>query len=139
MTEDAADVAAIKGVLARYEETVRAGDFEGWMALWAEGGVQMPNDAPTRVGKAAIAEGMRGAFDAMDLSITIPEIEDAQVWGDHGLTRCRYSLALTPKGGGERIEAMPDGKALTLYGRQPDGSWKIVYDCFNSNVEPVAG
>jgi ketosteroid isomerase-like protein len=41
---------------------------------------------------------------------------------------------LTPKEGGDRIEAMPDGKALTLYERQSDGTWKIVCDCFNSNV-----
>jgi len=41
---------------------------------------------------------------------------------------------MTPKAGGETIHAMPDAKALTLYERQPDGSWKIVYDCFNSNL-----
>jgi len=26
------------------------------------------------------------------------------------------------------------GKALTLYQRQSDGSWKIIYDCYNSSV-----
>lgn len=118
---------------------MRAGDFEAWLSLWAEDGVQMPDNVPTRVGKATIGEAMKGAFDAMDLSIAIHEIEDARVWGDRGLTRCRYSLALTQKGGGETIDAMPDGKALTLYGREPDGSWKIVYDCFNSSVEPASG
>lgn len=139
MTDGSADVAAIKALLGQYAETARAGDFEGWLSLWAEDGVQMPDNAPTRVGRAAIAEGMKGAFDAMDLSITIHDIEDVEVRDDRGLTRCRYSLALTPKGGGETIEAMPDGKALTLYGRQTDGSWKIVYDCFNSSVGPVQG
>jgi uncharacterized protein (TIGR02246 family) len=137
MTENEA-AEAIKLVLARYAETVQAGDFEAWMSLWAEDGVQMPDNAPTRVGKEEIADGMRGAFEAMDLSITIHDVEDAEVWGDRGLTRCRYSLALTPKGGGETIDAMPDGKALTLYRRQPDGTWKIVYDCFNSSVEPAS-
>jgi len=53
-----------------------------------------------------------------------------------GLTRCTYTLTMTPKAGGETINAMPDGKALTLLERQSDGSWKIVYDCFNSNVPP---
>lgn len=139
MTDQSANVAAIKDVLGRYEETVQSGDFEGWLSLWAEDGVQMPDNAPTRVGKAAIAEAMRGAFEAMDLRIAIHDIEDARVWGDRGLTRCRYSLALTPKAGGETIDAMPDGKALTLYGRQADGSWRIVYDCFNSNEEPASG
>ena len=136
MTGNESDVYAIKGVLVQYAETVRAGDFERWLSLWADDGVQMPPEAPTRVGKDAIRVGMKPAFDAMDLSITIHDIEDAQTWGDRGLTRCRYSLALTPKSGGDTINAMPDGKALTLYERQSDGSWKIVYDCFNSSAEP---
>lgn len=139
MTGDASEVTAIKGVLEQYAHTIRAGDFERWLSLWADDGVQMPPEAPTRVGKDAIQAGMKPAFDAMDLSITIHEVEDAQTWGDHGLTRCRYSLALTPKSGGETIHAMPDGKALTLYRRQADGSWKIIYDCFNSSAEPELG
>ncbi len=139
MAEDSVEVVAIRAILNQYAEKVRTGDFEGWLSLWADDGVQMPPDSATRVGKDAIRGGMKPAFDAMDLSITIHEVEDAQVWGDHGLTRCRYSLALTPKAGGDTIDAMPDGKALTLYARQADGSWKIMYDCFNSSVEPPSG
>jgi len=56
--------------------------------------------------------------------------------GDFGLTRCKYTLKMTPKAGGETINAMPEGKALTLYERQSDGSWKIAFDCFNSSVAP---
>jgi len=63
-------------------------------------------------------------------------IEETKVYGDLGLTRCTYTLKMTPKAGGETIIAMPDGKALTLYERQSDGSWKIKYDIFNSNAPP---
>ena len=69
----------------------------------------------------------------MDFELAIVEIEDTHVGGDKGLTRCVYSLIGTPKEGGEAVNIMPNGKALTLYGRQSDGTWKIVYDCFNSN------
>jgi hypothetical protein len=48
-------------------------------------------------------------------------------------------LALTPKDGGETIPAMSDGKALTLYERQSDSTWGIVFDCFNSNVPSEVG
>lgn len=71
------------------------------------------------------------------MELVIIKIEEARIYGDLGLTRCRYSLKGVPKGGSETIEIMTDGKALTLYSRQPDGSWKIVYDCFNSNIGPV--
>jgi hypothetical protein len=43
---------------------------------------------------------------------------------------------MTPKAGGETINAVPDAKDLCLYERQSDGSWKIIYDCNNSNVPP---
>lgn len=134
MTEDSADVAAIRGILDEYAETARAGDLDRWLSLWAEDGVQMPANAPTRVGKDQIRAGMREAFESMNVHIAIHDVEDARVWGDRGLTRCTYSLALTPKAGGETINAMSEGKALTLYERQADGSWKIFYDCVNSSA-----
>ena len=94
----------------------------------------MPPDAPSRVGVDAIREAMAPAFENMDLEFELVSIDEATVFSDLGLTRSTYSLRATPKEGGDTIGLMPDGKALTLYERQSDGSWKIVYDCFNSNV-----
>lgn len=135
--DEESDVAAIKETLNQYAVGVNSGDFDHWISLWADDGVQMPPDAPSRVGKEQIREGMKPAFDQMDLDITIHSIEEANVYGDLGLTRCTYTLKMTPKAGGKTINAMPDGKALTLVKRQPDGSWKIAYDSFNSNVPPT--
>ena len=58
---------------------------------------------------------MKPLFDQMNLDIAIKSIEDAKVHGDLGLTVCMYTLKITPKTGGETIDAMPDAKALTLY------------------------
>jgi uncharacterized protein (TIGR02246 family) len=135
--DEESDIAAIKETLNKYAVSVNAGDFDRWISLWADDGVQMPPDTPTRVGKEQIREGMKPAFDQMNLDITIHSIEETKVYGDLGLNRCSYTLKMTPKAGGETINAMPDGKALTLVKRQPDGSWKIAYDSFNSNVPPT--
>jgi len=97
----------------------------------------MPPDAPARKGIDQIREGMKPVFDDMSLDVVIKKVDDVEVHGDLGLTRCKYSLKLTPKAGGETLNVMPDGKALTLFRKQSDGSWKIVYDCFNSNVPPT--
>ena len=132
-----ADIAAVKEMLNQYAIGGNTGDFDLWISLWADDGVQMPPDTPVRIGKEQIREAMKPAFDQMTLDIIITSIEDAKVYGDLGLTRCNYTLDMTPKAGGETIHAMLDGKALTLYERQSDGSWKIVYDCFNSNVPPT--
>jgi uncharacterized protein (TIGR02246 family) len=129
-----ADIAAIKEMLNKYGVACNTGDFDSWLSLWADDGVRMPPDAPARIGKEQIREEMKPAFEQLIFELTIPSIEDAKVYGDLGLTHCNYTLAVTPKAGGETI-VMPDGKALTLYERQPDGSWKIIYDCFNSNAQ----
>lgn len=130
------DITAIKEMLNQYSLACNTGDFDLWISLWTDDGVQMPPDTPARIGKEQIREGMKPAFDQMNLDIAIT-IEEAKVYGDLGLTRCTYTLKMTPKAGDETINAMPDGKALTLYERQSDGSWKIVYDCFNSNMSPT--
>jgi len=128
------DITAINEVLPQYAVAVNTGDFDLWISLWADDGVQMPPGTPSRIGKEQIGEAAKPAFDKMNRDITI-HIEEAKVYGDLGLTRCTYTLKMTPKAGGETI-TLPDGKALTLYGRQSDGSWKIIYDIFNSNAPP---
>lgn len=129
-----ADNDAIEGVLRRFADLINMGDFESWLALWDLEGRQMPPEAPVRVGLEAIREGMRPAFEDLDLDFDLVSIDESQVHGDFGLTRCTYSLRATPKSGGHTFDIMKDGKALTLYGRQSDGSWKIIFDCFNSNL-----
>ena len=129
-----ADITAIKEVLNQYALGCCTGDSDLWLSLWTEDGTQMPPDAPARIGKEKIREGMKPAFDQMNMELTLLSIEDAKIYGDLGLTRCIYTLKVTPKAGGETIDVMAPGKALTLYERQPGGDWKIAYDCFNSSV-----
>jgi len=132
-----ADIAALKEVLNQYAVACNTGDFDLWISLWADDGVQMPPDENSVIGKEQIREANKPGFDQITLDIAITSIEDVKVYGDLGLTHCNYTLAVTPKAGGETVIAEPDGKALTLYERQSDGSWKIIYDCGNSNVQPT--
>jgi uncharacterized protein (TIGR02246 family) len=128
------DITALKEILNQFAIGVNTGDLDLWTSLWANDGVQMPPNLPSRIGKEQIREGMKPGFDQMILDITINSIEEVKVYGDLGVIRCTYTSKMTPKAGGETITTTPDGKALTLLERQSDGSWKIVYDCFNSNV-----
>ncbi len=129
-----ADIAAIKDVLNQYVVACNTGDFDLWISLWADNGVQMPPDENSVIGKEQIRDANKPGFDQMNLDIAITSIENIKVYGDLGISHCNYTLAVTPKAGGEKIIAVPDGKALGVYERQSDGSWKILYDCFNSNV-----
>lgn len=131
-----ADIAAIKEVFNQYVVAVNTGDFDLWISLWTDDAVQMPPDTPARVGKEQIREAMKPGFDQMNLDMTINSIDDVKVYGDLGIVRCTYTLKMTPKAGGETINAVPDAKDLSLWERQSDGSWKLIYDCNNSNVPP---
>lgn len=54
--------------------------------------------------------------------------------GDLGYTIGTYQMQLSDDDG-DVVEI--DGKYLTVWKRQPDGSWKIAVDMFNSNGPPV--
>ncbi len=130
------DIAAIEEVLNQYAVTSNAGDFEGWLSLHADDVVKMPPDAPAIFGKEDLRANFAPAFDAFNTSCVIYP-EETQVDGDMGFARGTYSISATPKAGGETIDIMTDGKYLTLCKRQPDGTWKISHDCYNSNIPPA--
>ena len=94
----------------------------------------MPPGAPAVVGKAAIEKGIHASYEALDWEEFIIHLEEVKVAGDWGYARGTYFLFATPKAGGET--AFDHGKYLKIFKRQPDGSWKIYRDCFNSNVPP---
>lgn len=131
-----AEAPAIAAVLDDYVTFAEAGDAESWLALWDEGGVQMPPNAPERT-KQQLDELMptmmknRNAAMEMEMNFDIVETEIAGPWA---YIRCGYTQEFTNRSNGE--ESLVDGKALTVFRRQADGSWLIYRDCFNSNVAP---
>ncbi|MEM6514461.1 MAG: DUF4440 domain-containing protein [Pseudomonadota bacterium] len=133
MSDNLADVEA---ALRQYGTACNEGDFEAWIALWDQEGRQMPPDAPTRIGVAAIGEAMKPVFDALNIEFSFNSVDEVTDLGDVALTRCTYSIFATPKDGGERFPVMADGKALTLFRQQADGRWKILFDCFNASTPP---
>ena len=63
-----------------------------------------------------------------------PTTADVGSAADLGYTIGTYHMQL-PDGDGNPVEI--DGKYLSLWKRQPDGSWKIAVDMFNSDGPPV--
>ncbi len=126
--------AALNDIWNRYASSLNAGDVSRWLELWTEDGVQMPPDEPAVVGKDQIRARNGAVLDQFTFNmknITNLETEES---GDLAFARGSFNATLTPKGSGEPI--VVDGKYLTILKRQPDGSWKIHRDAFNSNVSP---
>ena len=128
-----ADIAAINELWNQYASAVTTGDLDLWISLWTDNGIQMAPDAPAVIGKEQIRAKYESIFGQVIFKMAITN-EEVRVAADWAFSRGTYTASITPKAGGETTEI--DGKYLTILERQTDGSWKIVRDCFNSNVPP---
>ena len=124
--------AAVQDIWNKYSAAMNAEDSDLWISLWDENGIQMPPGTSAR-GKQVFEEAIRKVIEGAIFNMTIYP-EEITVAGDWGYSRGTYKDCRTPKAGGETVYI--DGKFLTILKRQPDGSWKIFRDCFNSNVPP---
>ena len=131
-TGSAAFRTAVEATWRTYCSALKAGDADTWITLWDENGVQLPPGAPVVVGRKNIEKAVRGGLQAVtfvDFTIDLAETETA---GDLGFARGTYAATMKPQAGGP--ESSINGKYLTIFKRQTDGSWKIYRDCFNSNT-----
>ena len=135
--KEAADVVQLEEIWNEYEASVISGDFERWISLWDDDGIQMPPDEPRHIGKEQIGAANRPAFEdtSFEMNEFVINADEFRIGGDwaHSYGTGRWSM--TPKEGGDTIEVA--GKFSSTFKRQADGSWKIAYDSFNSNVPPT--
>ncbi len=128
------DVAQVRELWDEYAVALDAGDFERWISLWIDDGLQMAPDAPPRIGKEQIRAAMQPSFDLFNWQMAIYP-DEIQVLGDQAYSHGLFELVMTPKAEGDTFKG--NGKFLTILHRQIDGLWKIAVDCFNYN-EPFA-
>lgn len=93
----------------------------------------MSPDNPPVVGKKTIYESNRPKFDIPTEKFTI-NIDDTVVGQDWGFARGTYSFVMAPEAGAQKL--LFEGKYLSIFKRQPDGSWKLYRHCFNFNGPP---
>jgi ketosteroid isomerase-like protein len=129
-----ADVEAIKGVIDDITRAWNEGDYEGYIALIDEEAMFLPPNAATVSDMETIRSIYKNHFDSFDLDLTIIK-EEIHVFGDLAFSRDGWKGSLNPKDSSEPI--VFDNKVITIYKKQPDGSWKIWRAMFNSNT-PLA-
>jgi len=126
--------AAVKEIYKIYSEATVKKDVDAWIALWDEKGVKMVPNRPAIYGKSAIGKlKLKKAKKWEYLSSDI-EMEDTQVAGDYGFAHGTYSGSRKPIGEGTTTFA--EGKFLTIFKKQADGSWKIYRDSVSPNPLP---
>ena len=132
----AADMKAIKALSEQFTAAYNSMDAAAMAATYADDAIMMdPNQAAIE-GRQAI----QAAYEARSkesagkvaLAAALTPLE-TQVAGDWAYDRGNYTITVTPKSG-KPMEI--SAKYLTIYKRQPDGSWKIYRDISNRNTPP---
>jgi uncharacterized protein (TIGR02246 family) len=132
--EAAAGEPDVHAVAEALRAAVNAGDVAAILACWAPDGVLQPPSHPAVHGHAAIAEYFRNIFAARHLTFTFTG-SAVTILGDVALERLSYTAIAVPLVGSGSTDDV--GKGLHVYGRQADGSWKLMQDIWNSDLPPT--
>jgi ketosteroid isomerase-like protein len=130
-----ADSVTIRQIRETEAAALNAGQLDNLVGVYSTDVHFMPPNAPEQTGGEAVrswAGEMLQQF-AAEVRYTGSAIEFA---GDHAIERYTGVVKLTPKAGGPSTEERMKG--IHIYRRQPDGSWRIAVDVWNSDGPPPA-
>ena len=132
----AADITAIKALGEQFTVAYNSMDAAAMAATYADDAILMDQGQAPVEGKQAIQAWYEGMFKAtvgkIVITVAFTPLE-TQVAGDWAYQRGNYTSTMTPKSGKPMEISF---KFLTIYKRQPDGSWKIYRDMSNTNTPP---
>ena len=114
-----------------WKECLLNQDFGGMAAHYSEDTVVMPPNQPTVVGRDAVRDWMASFPRVTRAEFEIDEVEGG---GEFAFVRGRYSMTMEPEGAPGPIH--DQGKYIEIRKRQPDGSWLLARDIFNSDLNP---
>lgn len=138
-TFTSADSSAIIALNARLEGTARAHQWDRWSAEFAANPVRMPPNMRPIAGRAAVEAFNRQAPNVTQFELRVSSIVGT---GSMAVASGEYRAA-APAGKDAAGKATPalneEGKFMQQLARQPDGSWKIVRDIWNSNLAVTPG
>jgi ketosteroid isomerase-like protein len=137
MTEEKLDVdadAIYKEMCDLYTLAVETGDLDLYVDIYTNNAVQIPPDAPIRIGSEQIRAAMEPALASFNIICPIYP-QEATVNGNWAFGRCDWTLSLTPKEGG--TTTIFNGRSIDILKRQPDGTWKFYMSCWNYEGPPT--
>jgi uncharacterized protein (TIGR02246 family) len=128
----AADEAAIRAADAAWSKAAGEKDLERTVSYYADGAVLMAAGSPLASGKDAIKKGftemMANPGFALSFAPTKVEVSKA---GDLAYEIGDYSLTFSDKKG---KPLTTKAKYVVVWGKQADGSWKVLVDAPNTTT-----
>lgn len=114
-----------------------AKDYETILSFYADDAVSLPSYSPMMQGKDAIEESINKSKEAgykfTDFKLTTLEVHTS---GDLVYEVGKYNMTMEMKGMNKPFK--DEGKYLTIYQKQEDGSLKIKADMWNTDTNPWA-
>jgi uncharacterized protein (TIGR02246 family) len=128
----AQDEAAVRAIDSAWSRAFLAGDGNALAALYTTDAALLPPNEPIQQGQAAkqylagFTKGYSGTFE-----FTPTAVEGR---GDLAYTVGTYRATVTERKAGAKPFPTEEGKYITVVKKQPDGSWKMVYDMWSVNT-----
>ncbi len=129
----AADTQAIRDGETAWVKDWQAKDTDKIVSHYSPDAVLMISNMPAMKGSDAIKGGIGGMLKDPHLSLTFaPTAVVVAKGGDIAYTQGVYTMTYTdPK---SKVTLIEKGKYVTVYQKQPDGSWKAVEDIDNADA-----
>ncbi len=129
------DLAAISAARGQLISAMDAGDVPGIMAGLTDDHLTMPPNEPMPPNNSALTTWHENGVDQVSFEGDFTT-DDIQVNGGLAIERFSGEIRVVPRGGGE--ETVDSTKGIWIWKRQEDGSWKLFWSIWNSNL-PVEG
>ena len=126
---------AIRDADAAWLKAYEAKDIDKSVEFLDENASMLAPNTPIATGKAAISKLIAGELALQDSKIRWhPDKAGVAQSGELGYTSGFYDWSFKDKSG----KVVSDtGKYLTVWKKQPDGKWKVLFDTYNSDNPPA--
>ena len=110
------------------------GDVNTMVSMYADDAILMPPNDTTVFGKEEIQSWWEEYFQFFRITSSVETEREVTVAGNQVFDRSSVSVTIVPKKHGARI--VDDIRSLTVWRQEPDDSWKITHQIWNS-TKPV--
>lgn len=120
---------------AAWMKVYAAKDLERSVGFFDSQGSMLPSNAPIATGKDALTKLIGSAFATPDYTLSwhANKVGVARS-GELGYTSGTYDFNIKDASG----KTISDkGKYLTVWKKEADGSWKVLFDTYNSDLPPL--
>ena len=132
------DMSGLKNTFQQLEDKWSAalvtGDLTALAAMYTDDAYSLPNNMTMLKGRSAILEGHKKELQDVKITGSSSKTLDVIGNGDIAVEIGTYTSTFVPVNTTE--QKSEKGKYVDVWQKQTDGSWKIIADTWNTDVDP---